>query len=330
MVGRQPVEGRHLGQEGGHVAVAELEVVLAESRGRASQHVVVDIGQVLDVDHVVAEVLQVPMQDVEAQVGERMAQVAGVVRRHAADVEADAVRRRWVRRARSRRGGRRTGAGSRCGILGGCSSAVRGWTGRVESPRRVGTVSCRPKPRRGRVGSPAVDAVFVIAHAADRGRALLAPGQAAADPAASEPTHHSSGLVLIRKPMTPMAAAIRRPRSAGGAPAARHASGSPAPNPHQAAQVRPRDEGGDHEVDGVERPARRAATAWPAAPMPRTDQQADTGQRQPERDHDGAGALHGQQAARWCRSSVAPAASAGAAGTAARRLGASSDTASSM
>ena len=88
VIGRQPVERRHLGQEGRHVAVAEGEVVLA-GLACLAQHVVVDIGQVLDVDDVVAEVLEIPMQDVEADVGERVPEVAGVVRRDAADVEAD-------------------------------------------------------------------------------------------------------------------------------------------------------------------------------------------------------------------------------------------------
>ena len=69
--------------------VAQGEVVVAGLAGLA-QHVVVDIGQVLDVDHVVAEVLQVPMQDVEADVGEGVAKVPGVVRRHATHVQSDA------------------------------------------------------------------------------------------------------------------------------------------------------------------------------------------------------------------------------------------------
>ena len=90
VVGRQPVEAGHLGQEGRHPAVAEGEVVLA-GLARLPQHVVVDIGQVLHVDDVVAEVLQVPMQDVEADVRERVAEVPGVVRRHAAHVEADVI-----------------------------------------------------------------------------------------------------------------------------------------------------------------------------------------------------------------------------------------------
>ena len=88
VIGRQPVQGRHLGQEGGHVPVAEGEVILAEL-ARTAQEVVVDIGQVLDVDDVMAQVLEVPMQDVEADVGEGMTQVSGVVRGHAADVEPD-------------------------------------------------------------------------------------------------------------------------------------------------------------------------------------------------------------------------------------------------
>ena len=69
------------------MAVAELQVVLSKLSG-LSQDVVVHIGQVLDVGHLVAQVFQVPMQDVEAEVGEGMAQVAGVIGRHAADVEA--------------------------------------------------------------------------------------------------------------------------------------------------------------------------------------------------------------------------------------------------
>jgi hypothetical protein len=84
----KPVEGLHLGEERRHVPVAECEVVLA-GLPRLSEHVVVDIGQVLDVRHVVPEVLEVAMDDVEADVRERMTQMAGVVRRHATDVEAD-------------------------------------------------------------------------------------------------------------------------------------------------------------------------------------------------------------------------------------------------
>ena len=69
--------------------VAERQVVLAKLSG-AAQHVVVDIGQVLHVDDVMAEVLEVPMQDVEADVCERVAEVPGVVGSDAADVQADA------------------------------------------------------------------------------------------------------------------------------------------------------------------------------------------------------------------------------------------------
>ena len=88
LVRRQPVQGRHLGQERRHVPVPEGEIVLARLAGLA-QHVVVHIGQVLNVANLVAEVLQVPMEDVEAQVGERVAEMAGVVGRDAAHVEAD-------------------------------------------------------------------------------------------------------------------------------------------------------------------------------------------------------------------------------------------------
>ena len=70
------------------MAVAEGEVVLA-ALARLAQHVVVDIGQVLDVDDVMAEVLEIAVQDVEADVREGVAKVAGVVRRHAAHVQAD-------------------------------------------------------------------------------------------------------------------------------------------------------------------------------------------------------------------------------------------------
>ena len=86
-VRRQPVEGGHLGEEGGHPAVAEIEVVLA-GLARLAQHVVVDIGQVLDVAHLVTEVDEVPMQDVEADVGECVAEVPRVVGRDAAHVQA--------------------------------------------------------------------------------------------------------------------------------------------------------------------------------------------------------------------------------------------------
>ncbi len=90
VVRRQPVERRHLGQEGRHPSVSEGEIVLA-GLARLAQHVVVHIGQVLDVDDVMAQVLEVPMQDVEADVGEGVPEVAGVVGGHAADVQADPI-----------------------------------------------------------------------------------------------------------------------------------------------------------------------------------------------------------------------------------------------
>ena len=95
VVRRQPVQGRHLGQEGRHVPVAEGQVVLAQLAGTA-QEIVVDIGQILDVDDVMAQVLQVPMQDVERKVREGMPQVTGVVRRHAAHVEAHRALAEWA------------------------------------------------------------------------------------------------------------------------------------------------------------------------------------------------------------------------------------------
>jgi hypothetical protein len=86
MIWWQPVQRRHLGQERVQVAVAELEIVLADL-ARPSQHVVVDISHVLDGDHAMAEEPQVTAQDVEAQVGERMPQVAGVIWGHPAHVQ---------------------------------------------------------------------------------------------------------------------------------------------------------------------------------------------------------------------------------------------------
>ena len=87
VVWRQPVKGRHFGKEGGEVPVSQLQVVLAELAGLA-QEVVVDIGQVLNIGHVVAEVLEIPMQDVEADVGEGVTKMARVVRGNAADIQA--------------------------------------------------------------------------------------------------------------------------------------------------------------------------------------------------------------------------------------------------
>jgi hypothetical protein len=80
------------------VAVAEGQVVLAELPG-AAQQVIVDIGEVLDVLHPVAEILEVAMQDVEADVGEGVAQVAGVVGRDTADVQAHRLVAEWLERA---------------------------------------------------------------------------------------------------------------------------------------------------------------------------------------------------------------------------------------
>src|SRR4029453_1270170 len=56
---------------------------------RLAQDVVVDIGHVLDVCDVMAEELEIPMQDVEAHVREGVPEMPGVAGRDAADVEAD-------------------------------------------------------------------------------------------------------------------------------------------------------------------------------------------------------------------------------------------------
>ena len=151
VVGRQPVEAGHLGQEGRDPAVAEGEVVLA-GLARLAQHVVVDIGQVLHVDDVVAEVLQVPMQDVEADVGERVAKVAGVVRRDAADVEADAVasgdRLEGVETATA--GVVQAQGHAADSKAGAARVPSRGWTRPIESATGVGVARCRTPPNRSR------------------------------------------------------------------------------------------------------------------------------------------------------------------------------------
>jgi hypothetical protein len=54
--------------------------------GGALQQRVVDVGDVLDVCDIVAEVAPVPVDQVEGQVGRRVAEVGGVVGRDAADV----------------------------------------------------------------------------------------------------------------------------------------------------------------------------------------------------------------------------------------------------
>ena len=184
--------------------VAELQVVDPELAG-AFEHVVVDIGQVLDVDDLVAEVLQVPMQDVEAQVGEGMPQVARVIRRHAADVEAD----RPVADRREgqllRRAGCRTGAGTSLGIL---ERARVGWTDRrrIAAPRGDGQL-----PRGAEERAMEVlrwFAVFVLAMLLIVAGLFWLMGRPLPIPLLTRSGHHSVGLVLIRKPMTPVAAAM--------------------------------------------------------------------------------------------------------------------------
>jgi hypothetical protein len=72
--------------EPGRLPLGELEEVFPTFRGHP-QDVVVDVGDVLGVGHLGAQVPEVPHQDVEVDVGEGVPEVGGVVRRDPADVK---------------------------------------------------------------------------------------------------------------------------------------------------------------------------------------------------------------------------------------------------
>jgi len=83
------------------VAAAQREVVLGPLPG-AAEDVVVDIGQVLHVRHCISVVGEVPMQDVEDQVGEGVPEVGRVVRGDPAHVQADRPRAERLERRNGR------------------------------------------------------------------------------------------------------------------------------------------------------------------------------------------------------------------------------------
>ncbi len=90
VVGRHPVELLHVLPEALGLQPPELVPGHPDLLGLADD-VVVDVGDVLHVRDVHALVAEVADQDVEGDVGEGVAGVGGVVRRHAADVDADVV-----------------------------------------------------------------------------------------------------------------------------------------------------------------------------------------------------------------------------------------------
>ena len=102
MVGRDDLQRRHvLGEEGGLLA-GQLGPVPAVALRPLEQRVV-DVGDVLDVQDLVAGVAQGADEDVERHVGRGVAQVGRVVRRDAADVQRrGALRRDLVRLAAGR------------------------------------------------------------------------------------------------------------------------------------------------------------------------------------------------------------------------------------
>jgi hypothetical protein len=77
----------HVGVEAGQLGVGQLEVAHAKL-ARLGKDRVVDVGDVADHAHLVAELLEAPDEQVVRQVRGRVAQVGGVVRRDAAHVHA--------------------------------------------------------------------------------------------------------------------------------------------------------------------------------------------------------------------------------------------------
>ena len=82
---RQHPQRGHVLAEQGDLAIAELAPVDTVARGALEQRIV-DVGDVLHVMHVVTEVQPQPMNQVERQIGGRVAQMSRVVRRDPADV----------------------------------------------------------------------------------------------------------------------------------------------------------------------------------------------------------------------------------------------------
>ena len=88
VVRRADIEHLHVADEVRRPAVAQRAPVLPQL-GRLAQHVVVDVGDVLDIAHRQPLALQVTHEHVGGRVGEGVAQVRGVVGRDAAHIEAD-------------------------------------------------------------------------------------------------------------------------------------------------------------------------------------------------------------------------------------------------
>ena len=86
VLGREHPQRLHVLAEQLGLALGELGPVDAHL-GRPLQQRVIDVGDVLDVDHLVAGVAPGPVQQVEADVVGRVAHVRGVVRRDAAGIE---------------------------------------------------------------------------------------------------------------------------------------------------------------------------------------------------------------------------------------------------
>jgi hypothetical protein len=72
------------------VPVPELVPRLADLV-RLPENVVVDVGDILDVADTIPLVPQQPAQHVKRQVAKRVAEVSGIVRRDATDIDADLV-----------------------------------------------------------------------------------------------------------------------------------------------------------------------------------------------------------------------------------------------
>jgi len=85
VVGRQHPQRGHVLAEQFDLPLGQAHPVLADVRGPLQQWVV-DVGDVLDVVHLVSRVAPHPLHQVEGEIGGRMAQVRRVVRGDAADV----------------------------------------------------------------------------------------------------------------------------------------------------------------------------------------------------------------------------------------------------
>ena len=119
---RQGVERLHVALEARLLAGREIEVVHAELAGLGEQRVV-DVGDVADALHRVAQVDQPPLQHVVGDERRRVTEVGGVVRRDAARVHQHVVvrlerhdGRRAVSYSRIVMAQPATALGSRCGF----------------------------------------------------------------------------------------------------------------------------------------------------------------------------------------------------------------------